>query len=196
MAVKESIIKKDKKNTLIVDFVFSSKMLEQYNYEKTMVNIINKFKIDFVNIILDDNVLENKMVDSQMKRLSEQVDSLKNVKIEISQIQAKSNKGLKSQRADMVISGKIAQYSNKYADVFLFSGDSDFIPVIEYCTKGKVTIVYFKKGETDTSKYSYHLTTLLAKNNNRVSTADVSDCGFTKSGNKELLQTVKIWKNT
>ena len=93
----------------------------------------------------------------------------------------------------MVIAGKIAQHSNNDSNVFLFSGDSDFIPVIEYCTKEKVTIVYFKKGETDTSKYSYHLTTSLVENNDRVLTVDVSDCGFAKRGNSESFQTVDMW---
>ena len=149
-----------KQSVLLIDYIFAYKVLGQYNFVDNLMKLLLNFKINHVELILDDNIEgDNKhsnILDEIVKRCKKN-----NIKGSSHCVERKNTKESNSQRADNLVSQKLGEYSAKEYEIYFLSGDSDFVPVLENIgNKATINLFYYKKGEINNTKYSYTLLNL------------------------------------
>jgi len=135
--LKEKIQENDV-NVLIIDFYFSFKILTGGNpipdiYVTDLTKIIKAINASRVEFIMDDNLYTNfkeKYIDPIKEFCAnEGIGGL------VVQVPAKKILSDAYQRADTVIASRLGFYYTLVDNIFLFSGDSDFVPAVKYLVR-------------------------------------------------------------
>jgi len=132
------MLKEEDKSVLIIDFYFSFKMLAGNReisdvYVSDLIKIIDSTKINRVEFIMDENLY--------LSFKSDFIDPIKDyckkrgISGFVAEVPSKQIFDTNQQRADAVIASRIGFYFPLVDNIFLFTGDADFIPVVRYLVK-------------------------------------------------------------
>jgi hypothetical protein len=136
-------IKPEDTTVLIVDFYFSYKILTSNNrlpadiYVNDLQKIMEIAQVNRIELILDDNLYMNfkeKCIDPIKEYC--RLNNIGGLAIQVPSKKILLNSEPRTQqRADAVISSRLGFYFPLVDNIILFSGDSDFVPVVKYLVK-------------------------------------------------------------